>query len=101
MQIKSSRPSAADPAHNRREEKMKTITMEVPEDVLIACMRVVQWVRGSETEGEVGSGDVIENSPVLEEWLMELGVLPESIWSDGCCTNSTAGSTSHLFEKGN
>jgi hypothetical protein len=80
--------------------KTKTTKLEVPEDVLIACMRVVQWVRGSDSKGEVGSGDVIEfSSPVLEEWLMELGVLPKSIWSDGCVTNSTAGSTSHLFEE--
>ena len=56
---------------------MTSTMLEVPEDVLTAIMRVVQWTRGSEAEGEVGPDEIIEvHSPVLEERLMEMGVLP-------------------------
>jgi hypothetical protein len=83
---------------------MKTVKLEVPEEILVACMHVCQWIRGSESKGEVGPMDIIEfDFPVLETWLEKLGVLPERTYSDDCCiiTNAMAGSTSHLFEKGN
>jgi hypothetical protein len=97
MQTKS-RPSHA--KQEREKMKTKTIKLEVSEEVLIACMHVCQWCRGSESKDEVGALEVIEyDFPVLEDWLEKLGVLPRRVYTDDhhTITNSTAGSTAQLF----
>lgn len=80
---------------------MKTITMEVPENVLIAIMHVAQWGRSTETGDEITSDDIVtDDIPLLEAWLMGLGVLPECVYSDeGVLTNVMAGSVAHLTEE--
>lgn len=63
-------------------EETSTMTMEVPKDVLVAIVRVVEWRRGGDTPSDVNIMEMIEHVGVLDEWLVGLGVLEEPVYNN-------------------
>jgi hypothetical protein len=48
------------------------MTREIPEEVMEAVKAVVEWSRGDDDPLGILESDI----PVLDNWLVELGVLP-------------------------